>query len=81
MFETYIEQKRGKEIQADSEKIAATLQALANTLSRVVSLEFLKSSTLDEIRVVFYAIWNVAFESKKRDLMKECQLMLKSLYD
>jgi hypothetical protein len=72
MFETFIESKKGKEDQNDSDKIANILQALSNTISRIISLEFLKSSTLDEIRIIFYAIWNVAFESKNRDLMKEC---------
>jgi hypothetical protein len=46
-----------------------------------VSLEFLKHCSLPEIKVLFYSIWNVSFEAKQAGLFKECQLMLRQLYE
>ena len=35
----------------------------------------------EELKVVFYSIWNLAFEAKSRDLVRESQAMLTSLYE
>ena len=53
------------------------LIALIETLGKVVSLEFLKHCNMSEVRMMFYSIWNVAYEAKEHGLYKECQLMLK----
>ena len=58
-----------------------TLASLIETLGRLVSLEFLKHWSLDEIKVLFYSIWNVSYEAKQASLYKECQLMLRQLYE
>ncbi len=55
--------------------------ALVETIGRLVSLEFLKHCTLSEVKILFYSIWNLAFEAKEQELYKECQLMLKTLYE
>ena len=36
---------------------------------------------MSEVKILFYSIWNLAYEAKEHELYKECQLMLKSLYD
>ena len=55
--------------------------ALVETIGRLVSLEFLKHCTMSEVKILFYSIWNLAFEAKEQELYKECQLMLKTLYE
>ncbi len=40
------------------------LIALIETLGKVVSLEFLKHCNMSEVRMMFYSIWNVAYEAK-----------------
>jgi hypothetical protein len=34
-----------------------------------------------EVKVVFYAVWNLAFEAKEYELFHECKLMLATLYE
>ena len=41
----------------------------------------MKICSSDELKVVFYSIWNLAFEAKCRDLVRESQAMLATLYD
>ena len=53
-------------------KLETTLVALIETLGRLVSLEFLKHCALGEIKVLFYSIWNIAFEAKQSGMHKEC---------
>ena len=53
------------------------LIVLVETLGKVLSLEFLKHCNMSEVRMMFYSIWNVAYEAKEHGLYKECQLMLK----
>lgn len=36
---------------------------------------------MSEVKILFYSIWNLAYEAKEYELYKECQLMLKSLYE
>ncbi len=62
-------------------KIVETLVALIETMGRVISLEFLKHCTMSEVKILFFSIWNLAYEAKENELHKECQLMLKSLYE
>ncbi len=45
-------------------KIDEILVTLIETLSRLVSLEFLKLCSLSEIKVLFYSLWNVSYEAK-----------------
>jgi hypothetical protein len=45
-------------------------------------MEFLRQCCgMGEIKVLFYSIWNVAYEAKERGMYKECQLMLRQLYE
>jgi hypothetical protein len=67
--------------QEQKPKIIEILVALVETMGRLVSLEFLKHCTMSEVKILFYSIWNLAYEAKEHELYKECQLMLKSLYD
>ena len=41
----------------------------------------MKVCTSDELKVVFYSIWNLAFEAKTRGLVRESQTMLSALYE
>jgi hypothetical protein len=61
--------------------IVETLVALIETMGRVISLEFLKHCTMGEVKILFFSIWNLAYEAKENELYKECQLMLKALYE
>lgn len=58
-----------------------TLQTLIETLGRLVSLEFLKQCSMAEVKLLFYSTWNVAWEAKEAGLVKECNLMLRQLYE
>ena len=44
-------------------------------------LDFLKVCSSDELKVVFYSIWNLAFEAKSRGMVHESQSMLVALYE
>lgn len=45
----------------------STLVCLIETLGRVVSLEFLKQcSSINEVKVLFCSIWNIAYEAKEQ---------------
>ena len=57
------------------------IQSLAETLTKLVCLDFMKVCNAEELKVVFYSIWNLAFEAKSRDLVRESQAMLATLYD
>jgi hypothetical protein len=61
MFDTYITCKDKDK----NQRIDETLVALIETLGRVVSLEFLKHCSLGEVKVLFYSIWNICYESKQ----------------
>ena len=65
MFDSYITKKH-------EAKVEETLIALVETLGRIVSLEFLKHCSLSEVKVLFYSIWNIAYEAKHCELYKEC---------
>lgn len=54
---------------------------LVLTLTKLVSLEFLTKCSLEEIKVIFYSIWNLAYESKERGLINESRQMLSTLYE
>lgn len=41
----------------------------------------MKLCSIGEIKVLFYSVWNVAFEAKQCEFYKECQLMLRQLYE
>jgi hypothetical protein len=34
-----------------------------------------------EVKLLFYSTWNVAWEAKEAGLVKECNLMLRQLYE
>ncbi len=76
MFDQYVSSDASRK-SGDKESITETLIALIETLGRLVSLEFLKHCSLGEIKILFYSIWNVAYEAKQYELYKECQIMLK----
>lgn len=61
-----------KKEQAKDKHLVETIIALIETLGRVVSLEFLKHCSLGEVKIMFYSIWNVAYEAKNLELYKEC---------
>ena len=50
----------------DPKRIEEVLRTLVDTLTRMVTLEFLKQCQLEEIRMLFYGVWNVAYETKQR---------------
>jgi hypothetical protein len=33
------------------------------------------------VKVLFYSIWNIAYQAKNCELYKECQIMLRQLYE
>ena len=41
----------------------------------------MKVCSSDELKVVFYSVWNLAFEAKSRGLVHESQTMLTTLYE
>ena len=47
-----------------NQKMEELLVTLVDSLSRMVSLEFLKVCNSYEIQNLFYSIWNVAFEAR-----------------
>ena len=57
-----------KEDVGKSKQCEDVIKALVDTLSKTVSVQFLKQLTEEEVKVVFYAVWNIAFEAKDRSL-------------
>jgi hypothetical protein len=53
---------------------------LIESLSSMISVAFLRECSQEETKVLFYAIWNLAFEAKERQLVTECKQMLGALY-
>ena len=41
----------------------------------------MKVCNAEELKVVFFSIWNLAYEAKSLDLIRESQVMLSTLYD
>jgi hypothetical protein len=69
MIDQYISQQDGQQRPPIEE---GHLIALIETLGKVVSLEFMKHCSMGEVRIMFYSIWNVAYEDKNFGLFKEC---------
>ena len=65
----------------EPKQVEAVIQSLVETLTKLVCLDFMKECTGDELKVVFYSIWNLAFEAKTRGLVHESQVMLGALYE
>ena len=65
----------------DAKQIEQVIVSLVETLTKLVCLEFMKVCSPDELKVVFYSIWNLAFEAKSRELLRESQTMLAALYE
>ncbi|CDW91181.1 UNKNOWN [Stylonychia lemnae] len=89
VFENYISEGSLEQYMPDNNQeqapdkifIQELLKCLVDSLSKIISLEFLKICSMPEIQIIFYQIWNVAFEAKQRQMYLECQLLLKSLYE
>lgn len=80
MFDSYLNSSKNVG-RVDCKRVEDILLSLVETLSRVISLEFLKFCTVQEIKMLFYSVWNVAYETRQREMYKECQILLKSLYE
>lgn len=75
-------QRQGEQsLNLDAKQIEVVIQSLVETLTRLVCLDFMKVCTNDELKVIFYSIWNLAFEAKGRGLVRESQTMLTALYE
>ena len=57
------------------------MKAIVETISKVVSVEFLKSLTEHEVKVLFFSVWNIAFEAKEMQLFDECRSLLSDLHE
>lgn len=68
IFDTQASQMK----QQQQAKIVEILVALVETMGRLVSLEFLKHCTMSEVKILFFSIWNLAYEAKEHELYKEC---------
>jgi len=51
------------------------------SLKKLVCLDFMKQCSPEELKIVFYSVWNLAFEAKTRGLFTESQRLLCALYD
>lgn len=67
--------------QLDGKKTEIVIQQLVEALNKLVCLEFLKHCSQEETKVVFYSVWNLAFDAKERGMLQECRTMLQSLYE
>ncbi len=54
---------------------------LVDTVTNLVNIQFLKQLTNEEVKTLFFSIWNIAFEAKELQLLAECKKMLHQLYD
>eukprot|EP00347_Sterkiella_histriomuscorum_P019831 403340135 len=87
IFERYMDSKKIKDYinlnkkTPGNSRISEILDCLVNSLSKLISLEFIKQCKPLEVKSLFYSVWNVAFETHKRGMIKECQLLLRQLYD
>lgn len=59
------------QLNLDAKQIEVVIQSLVETLTKLICLDFMKVCSSDELKVVFYSIWNLAFEAKSRGLVKE----------
>jgi hypothetical protein len=57
------------------------IKQLVECLTSIVTLQFVKALALEEVKVVFFAAWNIAFEAKQHSLCYEAKTMLQSLYE
>ena len=55
--------------QLDSKKTEIVIQQLIEALNKLVCLEFLKHCSQEETKVVFYSVWNLAFDAKERGML------------
>jgi len=65
----------------DPKQTEQVINQLVLTLTKLVTLEFLTKCSQEEIKVIFYSIWNLAYEAKERGLINESRQMLSTLYD
>jgi hypothetical protein len=50
-------------------QIEEVMTNLITSLGKLISLEFLKQSAAQEIKVIFLSAWNLAYEAKERGLL------------
>ena len=74
-------ESQATKLDLDAKQIEIVISSLIETLTKLVCLDFLKVCSSDELKVVFYAIWNLSYEAKQRDMIKESLTMLASLYE
>ena len=65
----------------DPKQTEQIITQLVVTLTKLVTLEFLTKCTQEEVKVIFYSIWNLAYEAKERGLIQESRQMLQTLYE
>lgn len=58
-------------VNLDAKQIEQVIVSLVETLTKLVCLDFMKVCSSDELKVVFYSIWNLAYEAKSRELLRE----------
>ena len=80
VFDSIIIQKESTE-NFDEKKLEDVIQQLLEAMNELVCLELLKSCSEEDIKIIFYSIWNVAYEAKERSLQQECRNMLQFLYE
>ena len=47
-------------------EVEEIIQLLIETLSKILTLDFLKECVPEESKVFFYSVWNLAYEAKER---------------
>jgi hypothetical protein len=45
--------------------IEDVIKAIVETISKVVTVDFLQSLTEHEVKVLFFSVWNIAYEAKE----------------
>lgn len=52
--------------------IERVIRTISEAFAHVLKVEFLKICSEEELRLVFYFIWNMALEAKQLKMIKEC---------
>jgi hypothetical protein len=56
----------------DQIKLEALIKTITESLNHVIRLDFLKQCELNELKILFYSIWNIALEAKNFKMFREC---------
>lgn len=68
-------------VEGNSKLKEETIKQLVECLTSIVTLQFVKALDQEEVKVVFFAAWNIAYEAKQHSLCVEAKQMLQSLYE